>query len=635
MSSESILLEFFSTGKEVLPYSNGTALFLDSISFQERREVLLFVEEVISSKGELFKRNTELFNHTCFYVGDYSAGQEIVYRFLCLDSYNTDKISFKRVLDAIPADIVVFDKHQRYSFVNRNAIKDKKTREWIIGKDDFQYCSYKNLPKNLAEDRRKVFLETLEQKKPLSITERFKKDGYPDSYHLRIMNPIFESDGRLSMVLGYGLEITELINNQNKLESNRRLLSAVYEATNSLLNPFDSLADLIQSSISRLVNSGQFKSALYFESRVAESTVEFACLTSYTSNYSNQLTDELLGRNERRLHLRKDQIGLLKEGEIVFGLLSQDESRGHHLSPNRDPYLLIPILQQTYLKGILLLEEYPDENAKDEFEVLTLKGYSVNLASAINRWVYEKELMLANSELKSKTEELIQSNSELEKFAWIISHDLTEPLRTVHSFTQFLEIKYGDLLDENGKIYLKNILKGTKKMKGLINDVLNYSQLGLEGTAQAEMVNLNTTLDNVLFELDSTIRATSGTVIRKNELPSLRINTAFMHQVLLNLISNSFKYRSLLRAPRIEIDVKEDDLNVLLSVSDNGIGIDQAFLDKVFLPFQKLHGTNEYEGNGIGLSICKRIIEKLEGQIWIESVIDVGTTVYLKIPKLK
>ena len=108
-----------------------------------------------------------------------------------------------------------------------------------------------------------------------------------------------------------------------------------------------------------------------------------------------------------------------------------------------------------------------------------------------------------------------------------------------------------------------------------------------------------------------------------------------MHQVLLNLIFNSFKYRSLLRAPRIEIDVKEDDLNVLLSVSDNGIGIDQAFLDKVFLPFQKLHGSNEYEGNGIGLSICKRIIERLEGQIWIGSVIDVGTTVYLKIPKLK
>ena len=632
MSPESILLEFVFSGKEVVPYSNGTTLFIDSISFQERREVLLFVLEVVSSKGELLKRNTELFNHTCFYVGDYLLGQETIYRFLCLDSYNTDKISFKRVLDAIPADIVVFDKHHRYSFANRNAIKDKKTREWIIGKDDFEYFSYKNLPKNLAEERRKVFLETVEERKPLSLTEKLKKEGFPDSYHLRIMNPIYESDGRLSMVLGYGLEITELINNQKKLESNRQLLSAVYDATNSLLNPFESLAELIQSSISRLVNSHLFKSALYFESRVMDSADEFACLTSYNSNYSSEQTDEQFGFKERRINLRKDQIDLLKEGEIVFGLHYQDESKNNHSSPNRDPFLLIPILQQIHLKGILLLEGYPDENEKDEFEVLTLKGYSVNLASAINRWVYENELMLANSELKSKTEELIQSNSELEKFAWIISHDLTEPLRTVHSFTQFLEIKYCDLLDENGKIYLKNILKGTKKMKGLINDVLNYSQLGLERTAQPELVNLNTTLDNVLFELDSTIRANSGIVIRKKELPTLRINTAFMHQVLLNLISNSFKYRSLLRTPRIEIDVKDDGLNVLLSVSDNGIGIDNAFLDKVFLPFQKLHGTNEYEGNGIGLSICKRIIEKLDGQIWIESVIDVGTTVYLKIP---
>jgi signal transduction histidine kinase len=633
LNPESILLEFVLRGKEVLPYSNSTTLFLGSISFQENREILLFVEEVVFSKGELFKRNTELFSHTCFFVGDYVNGNESIYRFLCLDAYNTDKISFRRVLDAIPADIVVFDKHQRYSFANRNAIKDKKTRDWIIGKDDFQYCSFKGLPKVLAERRREVFLETVKQRKPLSITEKFEKEGSPDRYHLRIMNPIFESDGRLSMVLGYGLEVTELINNQNKLESNRQLLSAVYDATNSLLNPFESIVDLIQTSISRLVNSTLFRSAFYFESQLFENAIEFKCVTNFSPDCSSLTGDENLGLTKGPLKLSKVQIDMLNQGEIVSGIEVDGGSMDGAEDPHQIPVLLIPILHQIHLMGILLLEGFPNENAKDEFEVLTLKGYSVSLASAINRWGYEKELMLANIELKSKTEELIQSNSELEKFAWIISHDLTEPLRTVHSFTQFLEIKFGDLLDENGKIYLNNILKGTKKMKGLINDVLNYSQLGLERTEQVELVNLNTTLDNVLFELDSTIRATSGEVIRMSELPVLKIHTAFMHQVLLNLISNSFKYRSMDRTPRIEIDVKENGLYFLLSVSDNGIGIDMAFADKVFLPFQKLHGTNKYEGNGIGLSICKRIIEKLEGKIWIESIQDVGTTVYLKIPK--
>jgi signal transduction histidine kinase len=633
LNPESILLEFVLRGKEVLPFSESTTVFLDAISFQESREILLFVEDVVLSKGELFKRNTELFSHTCFFVGNYVAESETIYRFLCLDSYNTDKISFKRVLDAIPADIVVFDKYQQYSFVNRNAIKDKKMREWIIGKDDFQYCSFKGLPRILAERRREVFIETVKQRKPLSITEKFEKEGLPDSYHLRIMNPIFESDGRLSMVLGYGLEVTELISNQNKLESNRQLLSAVYDATNSLLNPFESIVDLIQSSISRLVNSTLFRSAFYFESQLFEKAIEFRCLTNFNPDSSSLTGDENLGLREGRLKLSKVQMDLLNQGEIVSGIQVEGGSMDGAEDTHQNPVLLIPILHQVRLMGVLLLEGYPNENAKDEFEVLTLKGYSVSLASAINRWGYEKELMLANMELKSKTEELIQSNSELEKFAWIISHDLTEPLRTVHSFTQFLEIKFGDLLDENGKIYLNNILKGTKKMKGLINDVLNYSQLGLERAEQVELVNLNTTLDNVLFELDSTIRATSGEVIRMSELPVLKIHTAFMHQVLLNLISNSFKYRSMDRTPRIEIDVKENGLYFLLSVSDNGIGIDMAFADKVFLPFQKLQGTNKYEGNGIGLSICKRIIEKLEGKIWIESIQDVGTTVYLKIPK--
>jgi signal transduction histidine kinase len=626
-------LEFFFTGKEVVPYSNGTALFLDSISFQEKREVLLFVEEVVSSKGELFKRNTALFKHTCFFVGDYVSGQETIYRFLCLDAYNTDKISFKRVLDAIPADIAVFDKHHRYSFVNLNAIKDKYTRDWIIGKDDFQYCSFKGLPMVLAEKRREVFLETIEQGKPLSITEKFEREGFPDKYHLRIMNPIFESDGRLSMVLGYGLEITELINNQKKLESNRQLLSAVYDATNSLLNPFESIMDLIQASISKLVKSNLFKSAIYFERVEFENSVSFIRLTNCNLNDSENATDKGFDLPEKHLHLQNEQLSLLNKGEIVFDNNFNKETSNNPSFLSRNASLLIPILHQIHLKGILLLEGYPNENVKDEFEVLTLKAYSFNLASAINRWGYENELMLANFELKSKTEELIQSNSELEKFAWIISHDLTEPLRTVHSFTQFIEIKFGDLLDENGKIYLQNILKGTKKMKGLINDVLNYSQLGLERKEEVELVNLNTTLDNVLFELDSTIKATSGKVIRTNELPTLKIHRAFMHQVLLNLISNSFKYRSMMRTPHIEIDVKDDGSHVLLSVKDNGIGMDMAFAEKVFLPFQKLHGTNVYEGNGIGLSICKRIIEKLDGHIWIESVLDVGTTIYIKIPK--
>ena len=243
----------------------------------------------------------------------------------------------------------------------------------------------------------------------------------------------------------------------------------------------------------------------------------------------------------------------------------------------------------------------------------------------------EKELKISNEQLEQKATELKTSFAELERFAYIVSHDLQEPLRMVSSFLKLLEQKYKGELDATAQKYIHFAVDGSDRMKRLINDLLEYSRTGTN-TDIAEDTNMNEVMQEVMMVLHNSIREQHA-VVEVDRLPVLHNTSKIqMFQLMQNLISNALKYHSE-RKPLIKIGARLAGEAWVFSIKDNGIGIDPKFAEKIFIIFQRLHSKTEFSGTGIGLSICKKIVEKHGGKIWVESTPGKGSTFYFSIPK--
>jgi PAS domain S-box-containing protein len=232
--------------------------------------------------------------------------------------------------------------------------------------------------------------------------------------------------------------------------------------------------------------------------------------------------------------------------------------------------------------------------------------------------------------LESLITDLQRSNTELEQFAYVASHDLQEPLRMVASYTQLLGERYKDRLDENANKYIHYAVDGATRMQQLINDLLTYSRIGTKGkpfTLVDTSVVLQEVLGNLKIRLDE-----QKAIITHDELPSVQGDAIQLAQLFQNLISNAVKFRGE-EVPHVHIGAKEEGNLWQFSVKDNGIGIDPQYADRVFIIFKRLHTRQEYPGSGIGLTICKKIAERHGGEIWFESDLGKGTTFFFTIPK--
>lgn len=245
----------------------------------------------------------------------------------------------------------------------------------------------------------------------------------------------------------------------------------------------------------------------------------------------------------------------------------------------------------------------------------------------------QKEVLLEelNTMLEKRAAELEMSNAELERFAYVASHDLQEPLRMVTSFLQLLEKKYKEQLDETAGQYIHFAVDGAKRMKVLIMDLLQYSRVGISKDV-AGAVDMNDVAAEVIGTFSESVKKLEA-VIHTTSLPVLtHARRTQMVQLLQNLVGNALKYHGN-RKPVITIAATEAEGHWVFSVKDNGIGFDKKFAEKVFVIFQRLHNSNEYAGTGIGLSICKKIVELNGGRIWVESIPGSGSTFYFSIPK--
>ena len=233
--------------------------------------------------------------------------------------------------------------------------------------------------------------------------------------------------------------------------------------------------------------------------------------------------------------------------------------------------------------------------------------------------------------LRQTNEALTRSNVELQRFAHVAAHDLQTPLRSIGSFAELLKMNAQEHLDSKSKEWLDRILNSAVQLRTLVRDLLQYSSIDSQ-PLQAAPVSMDQVLDRVLLLLDAEIESTQCTVTR-TELPMVSGEDSQLTQLLLNLLANAIKYRSA-RAPTIHVAVERSNDAWLFAVRDNGIGIDARHFDRIFEVFERLHSAQEYPGTGIGLAICRRIVQRHGGRIWVESQLGVGSTFFFTLPGL-
>lgn len=248
------------------------------------------------------------------------------------------------------------------------------------------------------------------------------------------------------------------------------------------------------------------------------------------------------------------------------------------------------------------------------------------------RKAHEDMLQNLNTSLEKRAKELAESNAELERFAYVASHDLQEPLRMVTSFLQLLEKRYKDKLDQKAHEYIDYAVDGAERMKRLILDLLEYSRVN-SSKGEVENVDVNEIVKDLMLTYKNFLLETDGTINSKH-LPVIKGNKTQILQLFQNIIGNACKYKSSL-PPVIDISCEEEKTFYKFSIKDNGIGIDPRFFHKIFIIFQRLHNRDEYTGTGIGLAICKKIIDKHGGKIWVTSTPGEGSTFYFTLPKSK
>jgi len=241
------------------------------------------------------------------------------------------------------------------------------------------------------------------------------------------------------------------------------------------------------------------------------------------------------------------------------------------------------------------------------------------------------ELAYQNAEKEKRATELSMVNKELEQFAYIASHDLQQPLRTVLNYMGLFEQKYISQLDENALKYINSVNSATKRMSLLIKSLLIFSQLG--HNRKLDRVDCKKVIDNVVEDLEILINTTNST-IEVTEMPTLNIYETEMRQLFQNLITNAIKFQKPGVQPKIKITAEELNGKCKFSVSDNGIGIEPIHFEKVFDIFQRLNSNKEYEGSGIGLANCKKIVQLHQGEIWLDSVPNEGSQFHFTIPKI-
>jgi PAS domain S-box-containing protein len=489
---------------------------------------------------------------------------------------NKGKKYNETILDSMPADIAVFDKNHNYLYINPNGIRDVETREWIIGKSDFDYCDYKGLDKSMAEKRRDLFNIVVETKQQIEWLDEYHREN-EDIYVLRRFCPVY-IDGVFIYMIGYGIDVSELKRTQNKMLSNE------IRNQNILNSALDAVVVIIPDGTITFWN--------------AQAEIIFGWKSEEV--LGKRLGDIIVPERFRKMHeagIKNHSAGL--GGATVNKIIE------------------FPALNRNN-------EEFPIE-----FSILPIydKGIVINYCSFIRDISFRKNKEL---EICQQNKVLENQNSELEQFTYITSHDLQEPLLSLISFSELLLDEYSSSLDADAKLYIEFINKSAIRMRALVTGLMEYARIGKR--ADVKELDCNQIITDVLSDLSVKIKKTETDISVEN-LPEIRGYETYIRLLFQNLIGNAIKYSKESEKCLIKIICSETENEWKFSVEDNGIGIAEKNLDQVFLIFKRLNNDSLDVGYGIGLAHCKKIVDIHDGEIYVKSKLGVGSTFSFTISK--
>lgn len=520
--------------------------------------------------------STPLFDQHGRNSGSFSMLTDITKRKKAEIALAENELRYKELVSNAKSIILKMDPQGRFTFVNEFAQSFFGYEEdEIIGKTAFETI----VPKTESTGRDLVKMIDHIYRDPdkysVNINENIKKNG--ERVWIEWHNKaLFDREGHKSGHMAIGIDITQRKKSEDALQEAREKLNIALENAGIGLWEWD-------------LTTGE---VIWDEKMEKMFGLKPGTFGKTFSDFENLVNEEDIPHVQNSI---KNSLEKGKPLETIFRIKSENECV---------KYISSKAFVNKYIAG------KPARLSGVSFDITGMRAETESLVLELN-------------------EELLRSNKDLESFAYAASHDLQEPLRMVTSFTQMLERDYKHVLDEKGLEYIHFASDGAKRMYELLNGLLDYSRIHKRGKA-FKMINMNNILDTVTKNLSFTIEKKKA-VIKCRKLPVIMADENLMIQLFQNLISNSIKFST--KAPQINISYRSENNQHIFSVKDKGIGIEPQYYERIFQIFQRLHVRNKYEGTGIGLAICKRIVERHGGKIWVKSEYGKGSTFYVSIPR--
>ena len=507
-----------------------------------------------------------------------------------------------RILSETSPDMIfVIDRQDNVQYVNNLAARQfGKTPEEVIGKARTEL-----FPPGMAEGQALGLQQVLKSAQPLTSESSIAFPGGQLWLDTQLV-PLRNEAGEVSAVMGVSRDITDRKRAEEQIRQfNTELEATVEKRTAQLRDTVELNQKIIEAS-----SLGVFACRADGPCIIANPAV---------ARISGAPIEKMLQLNFRELESWKKN-GLIDMAEAA--LATGKEQRAEiHLTTVFGKNSWINYYITTFTSNdkphFLMLVDDITERKQAEEELMKYREHLEELVKD------------RTEDLRKAMEDLMHSNAELERFAYVASHDLQEPLRMVTSYLQLLERRYKDKLDSDALEFINYAVDGSNRMKTLINDLLAYSRVGTRGKEFA-LTDCEEVLECVLSNLEVSIAESQGKVTH-DPLPRLMADDVQLESLFQNLIGNAIKFHGK-KPPRIHVGIKKDEKNWVFSVSDNGIGIDPQYFERIFIIFQRLHNRQEYPGTGIGLAISKRIVERHGGRLWIESQPGKGSTFYFTLP---